>query len=58
VSTSDNQRRNAEKWARPHGLRPEIGASRVTAPGSGTTIPGARRLAITDFTAQQGREYF
>jgi hypothetical protein len=57
VSKSDNQRRNAEKWA-GSGLRPEIGVSRVTAPGNGTTIPGARRLANIDFRARQGREYF
>jgi hypothetical protein len=58
VSTSDNQRRNAEKWPRPFGLRPQIGASGVALPGNGTTTPRAWRLATTDLRAQRDHGYF
>ena len=51
-------RRKANKWPRPYGLPPEFGASGVAALGNTTRIPGARRLAITEFRRQRGRGYF
>jgi len=55
---NDEQRKDTGKWTRPFGLRLEIAASGVAALENRTTIPRARRLAITDFRAQRARVYF
>ena len=50
VSMSDERRGESQKGPRLFGLRSKIGADCVAALENTTSIPGARRLAITDFS--------
>ena len=49
VSISDEERGESQKGPRPFGLWPKIGAGGVAALENTTSIPFARRRAITDF---------